>query len=111
MSAYLKSQNFCKHHGDLNGLIKFIELCSKEPDLEKIGERFDISSSQICRLRLGICENIWRPQKGTIEYIAFYIDWLKQQAQERGEYLKNEIEARKSAELHLIFAKDMGWIK
>jgi hypothetical protein len=109
--SFLQSQHFSQRHGGLNSLIQLIEICNKETDLEKIGLRFHLSASQACRLRSGICENVWRPQRGTIEYIEFQIECLKREARDRGEFLNEIQEISKKAELHLIFGKDMKWIK
>jgi hypothetical protein len=107
--SFQMSENFVRNHGGFNSLMMFLRLCYKEPDLEAIAKTIKRTTAQACRLRMGICERVWRPRRGTIEFVEFQIGFLEREAKRRGEFIDEVL--KKDVELQLIMGKSLKWIK
>jgi hypothetical protein len=104
-----RAEYFSHKHGGFDGLMKFIELCNTEKDLKKISIQFNISPSQVCRLRAGLLEQTWRPKRGVIEYVKFQKSNHEREIKRRQEFMDSD--TKKAADLQLLMGKDMKWIK
>jgi len=88
--SFSTAEHFAKIHGGFDSLQKFTEMVNAGHDLNSIAMHFGLSSSQICRLRAELFQQVWQPRRGTIEYIEFQQHCLEREALRRDEFIKEK---------------------
>jgi hypothetical protein len=100
---YSKAEHFAKYHGGFDSLLKFIQACNSEQDLNRIAASFKMSISQVCRLRAGMLEQAWKPRRGVVEYIEFRIHCMERDLNDKRNEVREKTETDSS--LKLIMGK------
>ena len=88
--SFSSAEHFSKVHGGFEGLLKLTELINSGRDLHSISLQLHLSSSQICRLREKLFEQVWQPKRGLIEYIEFQKHCLEREAIRRDDFIKEK---------------------
>ncbi len=88
---WLTVEHFARHHGGYEGLVAFMDACTRGLPLLQIGQMFDLSASQACRLRSIMMSHQWVPSKATLDYIEFLGNVQQRQADEKHQIVQSHL--------------------